>query len=97
MFYSFYVREDHRDYLRFLWFSDKQHNQQVSEYRMRVHVFGNGSSLAIANYGLLRTAHIGEAEYGADAKHFVERDFYVDDGLRSVATPAEAIDLIKRT
>lgn len=42
-----------------------------------------------------RAAAHGEEDYGSKAKHFVE--FYVDDGLLSVPTPAEVIDLLART
>lgn len=52
---------------------------------------------AIAMYGLRRAAQHGEAEFGADAKSFVQRDFYVDDGLKSLPSITEAIDLLKAT
>lgn len=64
---------------------------------MRVHVFGNSPSPAVAIFGLRRAAKHQEDDYGSDARHFVERDFYVDDGLRSFATEAEAIDVLHRT
>ncbi|KAL1281203.1 hypothetical protein QQF64_000006 [Cirrhinus molitorella] len=48
------------------------------------------------------TAHLraplsGEVEFGADVRHFVERDFYIDDGLNSLPSIKEAIDLLKTT
>ena len=64
---------------------------------MRVHVFGNSPSPAVAIYGLRRAAQRGEARYGADTKQFVQRHFYVDDGLVSVPTDSAAIDLLKCT
>ncbi|KAM4045290.1 uncharacterized protein ACNLHF_009098 [Anomaloglossus baeobatrachus] len=97
MFHCFLVREDHRNFLRFLWYKDNDTNKEMVEYRMRVHVFGNSPSPAVATYGLRRTALEGESEYGTDARDFVERDFYVDDGLKSLPTEEEAIDLLKRT
>ncbi len=97
MFHCFAVREDHRDYLRFLWFRDNDLNKDVMEYRMKVHVFGNSPSPAVAIYGLRRAAREGEPEYGPDTCRFVERDFYMDDGLKSFATAEEAIDLLQRT
>ncbi|XP_064470080.1 uncharacterized protein LOC135384826 [Ornithodoros turicata] len=97
MFYCFIVREEDRDYLRFFWFHDNDPNQEIAEYRMRVHVFGNSPSPAVATYGLRRTALEGETEYGNDARRFVERDFYVDDGLKSLPTEKEAIELLRRT
>lgn len=75
MFYSFIVREDHRDYLRFLWYQDNE--KDITEYRMNVHVFGNSPSPAVAIYGLRRAAQAGEKEHGTDAKQFVIRNFYV--------------------
>lgn len=90
MFYGFLVREDHRNYLRFLWHNDNDLSKEVAEYRMRVHVFGNNPSPAVAIYGLRRAAQEGEQKYGSDSRHF-----YVDDGLISLPTEAEAIDLLK--
>lgn len=97
MFYCFVVRPDHRDYLRYLWYEDNDLNKNVVEYRMKVHVFGNTPSPAIAIYCMRRAAEKGEEEYGSDARQFVERQFYVDDGLTSVASPEQAVDLLVRT
>lgn len=44
-----------------------------------------------------RAAEKGEEEHGSDARQFVERQFYVDDGLTSVTTSEEAVDLLTRT
>ena len=96
MFHSFHVDPSHRDYLRFLWFKNNDTSQEVQEYRMNVHIFGNGPSPAVATFGLRKTALHGEQEFGTDVKDFVCRDFYVDDGLTSKHTEEEAIDLVKR-
>ena len=95
MFYSFVVREDHRNYLRFVWHKDNDPNKEITDFRMKVHVFGNSPSPAIAIYGLRRTAEQGEREHGVAAKQFVMRNCYVDDALASVSTEAEAINLLK--
>ncbi|XP_077137605.1 uncharacterized protein LOC143803713 [Ranitomeya variabilis] len=97
MFHCFIVQQDHRNYLRFLWHRDNDTNKEMIEYRMKVHVFGNSPSPAVATYGLRRTASDGAAEFGNDAQQFVEKDFYMDDGLKSMPTAEEAIDLLKRT
>lgn len=34
-------------------------------------------------------------EYGADARQFIEKDFYVDDGFKSLPTDEEAINLLQ--
>lgn len=97
MFYCFLVREDHRNFLRFLWFRDNDPTKDIIEYRMKVHVFGNSPSPSIAIYGLRLAAKEGEREHGADTQRFIERHFYVDDGLMSLPSDTEAISLLKRT
>lgn len=68
MFHNFLVREDHRNYLRFLWFKNHDLDGEVQEFRMRVHVFGNCPSPSVAIYGLKRSAMEGEREYGSDTR-----------------------------
>lgn len=97
MFYCFQVQQDHRNYLRFLWYKDNDMTKEIIDYRMTVHVFGNSPSPAVAIYGLRRAIKEGAQEHGTDTVNFVERHFYVDDGLLSVPTEAEAIDLLSRT
>ncbi|XP_014824793.1 PREDICTED: uncharacterized protein LOC106904820 [Poecilia mexicana] len=97
MFYCFQVHEDHRNFLRFLWHKDNDVNKEVVEYRMKVHVFGNKPSPAVAIYGLRRAIREGAQKFGADTIDFVERHFYVDDGLMSVPSETEAIDLLQWT
>ena len=88
MFYCFKVRQQDRDLLRFLCFEDNDPAKRNTEYRMTVHVFGNSSSPAVAIYGLRRAALQGQEEHGIEAKQFVIRNFYVDDGLASFSTDA---------
>ncbi|XP_067282638.1 uncharacterized protein [Pseudorasbora parva] len=96
MFHCFLVREDCRDVLRFLWHRDNDLTKEVVDYRMRVHVFGNSPSPAVAIYGIRKAAKEEEKEYGSDVRKFVEEDFYVDDALKSFPTEEEAIDVLKR-
>ncbi|KAI4824172.1 hypothetical protein KUCAC02_012708 [Chaenocephalus aceratus] len=69
-----------QNFLRFLWHRNNDLEQPIVEYRMRVHVFGNSPSPAVANYALRKASKDQE---GSDfqSKHLVERHFYVDDGL----------------
>ena len=97
MFYSFVVQENHRDFLRFLWYQDNHPDGEIVEYRMKVHIFGNTSSPAVATFGLRKTAEVEGAKFGADAADLVNRNFYVDDALKSMPTAKEAIDLLRRT
>ncbi|XP_029112188.1 uncharacterized protein LOC114911891 [Scleropages formosus] len=97
MFDCFEVSENHQNFLRFLWYEEYDINKNIIDYRMKVHVFGNSPSPAVAIYGLRRAIREGAPHYGDDTVQFVERHFYVDDGLISVPTDHEAIDLLKRT
>ena len=63
---------------------------------MRVHVFGNIPFPAVAIYGLRRAAREEEDDFGSDARRVIEREFYVDDLLKSCPTEAEAISILKR-
>lgn len=66
MFHWFVVREDHRNFLRFLWYRDHDLDGDVVEYRMCVHVFSNSPPPSVAIYGLRRAAMEGERDYGLD-------------------------------
>ena len=94
MFHSFYVNPSHRDFLRFLWFEDNVIGKPIIEYHMNVHLFGNGPSPAVTTFGLRKTATDGEEVFGKAAPNFVRRNFYVDDGLASLPTAKQAVDLV---
>ncbi|KAK3087380.1 hypothetical protein FSP39_005210 [Pinctada imbricata] len=97
MFHCFLVNHEHRRYLRFIWHRDNDMDQPLIDYQMKVHVFGNKPSPAVATYGLRRTADEAEHQYGSDMRNFVHHNFYVDDALSSHSTVEEAIDLLRRT
>ncbi|KAL6490192.1 hypothetical protein MHYP_G00005370 [Metynnis hypsauchen] len=59
---------------------------------MKVHLFGAASSPGCANYGLKYIAAEGQGDYTIK---FIQRNFYVDDGLSSVASTSQAIQLVK--
>ncbi|XP_062583636.1 uncharacterized protein LOC134245361 [Saccostrea cucullata] len=95
MFHCFQVEERHRNFLRFFWYKYNDINNPLIEFRMRVHVFGNSPSPAFAVYCLRKAACAKEDIFGPDVTDFVSRNFYVDDGLISLPTADEAIDLLK--
>ena len=97
MFYQFFVNEEHRDYLSFLWWDDDDYSVEPSVYRMTVHLFGAVSSPGCANFGMKKAADDGEEQLGKPAADFVRHDFYVDDGLTSVATAEQGIELVNNT
>lgn len=60
---------------------------------MNVHIFGATSPPSCAIFGLQQLAkdHLDEHPKAAS---FIQDNFYVDDGLISLATPSDAIDMI---
>ena len=65
MFHQFRVHEEHKDFLRFLWWEKGNFSNAATEYRMKVHLFGATSSPGCANFGLKQTANDNENEYGS--------------------------------
>lgn len=65
------MREEERNILRFLWFRANDLTKEVIEYRVKVHVFGNGPSPAVTIYCLRQS----EADINPDVCLFVEWDF----------------------
>jgi hypothetical protein len=97
MFYQVNVNKEHRDLLRFLWWEEGDTNKVPVTYRMTVHLFGATSSPGCANVALKTTANDAEAECGSRAAEFVRKNFYIDDGLTSLPTPDDAVNLITET
>ena len=96
MFHRFRVSPHHRRYLKFLWWKDGNLMTEPTVYRMKVHIFGATSSPACANFGMKFMAREMESSH-PKAAGFIRDNFYVDDGLISVATDEEAIQLIKES
>lgn len=96
MFHQFRVPPHHQDYLRFIWYDNEG---KLTTYKMTVHLFGARSSPACATYGLRYLADEFKqlSHHNSSSHHFIHRNFYVDDGLISVSSESEAIDLLKQT
>ena len=97
MFHQVKVTEEYRDFLRFLWWEDGDTSREPQDYRMTVHLFGATSSPGCCNFALKTTADDNEETFGSEPAEFLRRDFYVDDGLKSVPSVEEAVALIKST
>ena len=62
---------------------------------MKVHLFGAASSPGCANFGLKHLAAQGQDKFNLSSVKFIQRNFYVDDGLVCATSDKEAIQLIK--
>ena len=97
MFHRVKVDMEYRNLLRFLWWDNPELKGDPVEFRMTVHLFGATSSPGCANFALKTTADQYEETCGSKAADFVKRNFYVDDGLKSVQSMDQAKELIKNT
>ena len=93
MFHQVHVTPEDTDLLRFLWWQDGDLEQPPAEYRMRVHLFGATSSPSCANYALRKCAEDYGHLYSKEAINGLNRCFYVDDCLVSVANEEKAVSL----
>ena len=95
MFYRFRVNEEHRKFLKFLWWKDSDLSSNPISYQMNVHIFGAASSPACANFALKRVATDHKRTCSEETFNFLTRNVYVDDGLTSVQTVQEASRLVE--
>ncbi|XP_060583463.1 uncharacterized protein LOC132739706 isoform X2 [Ruditapes philippinarum] len=93
MFHQVRVIEEDRDALRFLWWPNGELDKIPKQYCMNVHLFGATSSPSCAAYALKRTAKDFSHLFKPEVALTVEKNFYVDDCLKSVPSEQEAIDL----
>ena len=93
MFHQVRVQNDDCDALRFLWWPNGDLKAQPKHYKMQVHLFGATSSPSCAAYAFKKTAVDNGDLFEPEVATTVERNFYVDDLLKSVKTEDEAIKL----
>ena len=91
MYHQVRVDPNDIDALKFMWFPDGDLSKQPEEYQMLVHLFGGIWSSCCANYALQRTALDNSEKFDADVISTVQKDFYVDDLIKSVKTSEDAI------
>ncbi|XP_053398030.1 uncharacterized protein LOC128556553 [Mercenaria mercenaria] len=90
MFHQVRVCEADCDALRFLWWPDGDMSKPPKTYCMQVHLFGATSSPSCAAYALKRTASDNAKRFPPEVVDTVNRNFYVDDCLKSVASEEKA-------
>ena len=95
MFYLAWVSEEHRSLLRFLQWKELDLNNPPIDHEMDQHVFGGVSSPSCSNYAFKKTADDNKLKYGLEAADTLNKNFYVHDMLKSVASVLEAIIQVK--
>ena len=90
MFHQVRVAPDDCHALRFLWWEDGDLSKNPFDHQILVHLFGASSSPCCASLALKKTAKDFRSDFDAQTVDTVNRNFYVDDCLKSVATVPEA-------
>ena len=93
MFLQVAVPKDDSRCLQFLWREDPERRIEIYEYTR--HVFGAKSSPTCANYALQQVAK-DNAVNDENLVKAVQRNFYMNDFLKSVRTPQEAIEIYQK-
>ena len=93
MFLQVAVPKEECKCLRFLW-RDKP-SDTVGIYEYTRHVFGAKSSPTCANYGLQQSGRDNKVEF-PEASFTIDRNFYMDDLVKSVDTPQQAIECYRQ-
>ena len=92
MFLQVSVPNDDSRCLRFLW---QDPEQRIEVYEFTRHVFGANCSPTCANYALNQVAKDNAIEDEILVKA-IQQIFYMDDFLKSVRTPQEAIEIYQK-
>ena len=90
MFHQVRVSPEDTSSLRFLWWLDADFSQVRQEYMMQVHLFGATSSPSCACFALQRTTEDHKDEFDEETVKTVEKNFYVDDCLKSTSNVEKA-------
>ena len=91
MYHQVCVDPKDTEALRFLWFPGGDLSKEPEEYQMVVHLFGGIWSACCANFALKRTALDNTSKFDPMVTRTVDKNFYVDDMLKSVRSTDEAI------
>ncbi|XP_071058619.1 uncharacterized protein [Pseudochaenichthys georgianus] len=93
MFHQVRVPAEDSDLLRFLWWPNGDHHQNLEEHRMVAHLFGATSSPSCASFALRKCAEDHREQFSPKVINTVLHNFYVDDCLTSVVSEEEAVEL----
>ena len=75
MFYQVRMPEEHRSFLRYLWWKGNNMSNGIVDYEINVYVFGGTSSPSCSNYALRRTATDNKDKFGKEGTVTLEKNF----------------------
>ena len=95
MFHQVKVDPKDNDAFRFLWWPDGDLSKEPQDYQMLVHLFGATSSPSCASYALKKTATDNQGEFDIQMIDTLNRNFYVDDCLKSAPSVENALTIVQ--
>ena len=95
MFHQVRVSDEDTKKLSFLWWTTDDFELDPETYEMLVQVFGATSSPSVCGFALRKTADDNRDSFSPEALETVERDFYVDDLLKSFPDSSVAVAVTK--
>ena len=93
MFHQVRLKPEDRQAVRFLWKGDLN-GAEVEHYQMNVHIFGGRCSPCCASFALKKTGTDNLTKASAETLDAIEKDFYMDDLLKSVETIEQGKKLV---
>ena len=94
MFHQVRVSPQEKHALSFLWWPGGDFSKKLEDHQMLVNLFGTRSSPSCSRFSLKKTAEDNRKYFNAETIDTVNRNFYVDDCLKSVASTDEAVQLV---
>ena len=91
MFHQVLVREQDREALQFVWYTNKK--EQFRDIQMNVHPFGKVDSPCCCLWALKKTSTDSITNIIVRAKEAITENFYMDDYLDSFNTQSEAMEI----
>ena len=94
MFHQVKVSPQDTRALSFLWWPGGDFSKEPEDHQMLVHLLGARSSPSCSSFALKKTAEDNRKYFDAEIIDTVNRNFYLDDCLNSVASTDEAVHLV---
>ena len=94
MFHQVFVSPNDRDVLSFLWCPNNDLTKESKDHQTQVHIFGATSSPSCTSFCLKKSAQENREKFDAETIKTVEKNFYVDDCLKSTQSIIDAKRLV---
>lgn len=94
MFYQEHVPEKNQNFLRFIWWEHNNLGCEPSDHQMCFHLFGSAFLPSCCNFTLKQESTDKIEEFTAAAAQTLQRDFYIDDILKSVENEEVAVKFV---